>query len=278
MTAKRRLARAGVELFAILVTVVVFLVPFSYVILTSMKNPGEASQMNLALPQKWLFAENYGAVLTTQNGIVIRAFFNSTLITVLSIIVLVFVCAMAGYALERRASRFSSFVGFLVLAGLMIPPSVVTTIWVLKGIGLYKTIPGIVLIEVALSFPFSAILYKNFMVSIPRELDEAALIDGCTGWRLFSRIIFPLLKPVTATVIVLSAVGVFNDFTNPLYFLPGAKNATVQLTLYNFMGMYLTKWNLLFADVVLISLPPLVLFIFFNRQIVAGMTAGSIKG
>jgi raffinose/stachyose/melibiose transport system permease protein len=274
---KRKPLKAAIEIFAVLITVVVFLVPFAYVILTSMKNPSEASQMDLSLPAKWLFVENYGAVLRAQNGMVLRAFFNSTLITALSILALIVVCAMSGYVLERRSNKITNLVTFLVLAGLMIPPSVVTTIWALKGMGLYKTIPGIVLIEVALSFPFSAILYKNFMVSIPRELDEAALIDGCSGWRLFSKIIFPLLQPVTATVIVLSAVGIFNDFTNPLYFLPGAKNATVQLTLYNFMSMYVTNWNLLFADVVLISIPPLVLFVFFNRQIVAGMTAGSVK-
>jgi raffinose/stachyose/melibiose transport system permease protein len=274
----RKLLRAGIEVLAVLATVVIFLVPFSYVILTSLKTPGEASQMNLSLPAKALFLENYGEVLRAQNGMVLRAFWNSTMITALSIAGLILVCSMAGYVLERRSSRVSSLLNFLVLVGLMIPPSVVTTIWVLKGVYLYKTIPGIVLIEIALSFPFSAILYRGFMVSVPKELDEAALIDGCDGWRLFARIVFPLLKPVTATVIVLSAVGIFNDFTNPLYFLPGAKNATVQLTLYNFMSMYVTKWNLLFADVVLISLPPLALFIFFNRQIVSGMTAGSIKG
>lgn len=274
---KRKLLKAAVEAFAVLVTVVAFLIPFSYIIVTSLKTPGEASQMSLALPAKALFLENYGEVLRAQNGMVLRAFFNSTLITALSIVGIIAVCSMAGYVLERRTSKASGLISFLVLAGLMIPPSVVTTIWVLKGVGLYKSIPGIVLIEIALSFPFSAMLYRGFMVSIPKELDEAALIDGCDGLGLFAKIIFPLLKPVTATVIVLSAVGIFNDFTNPLYFLPGAKNATVQLTLYNFMGMYLTKWNLLFADVVLISLPPLGLFIFFNRQIVAGMTAGAVK-
>ncbi len=131
--------------------------------------------------------------------------------------------------------------------------------------------------EVALGFPFSALLYRGFMVTVPREIDEAAIIDGCGGLQLFLRIILPLLKPVTSTVIVLSAVAIFNDFVNPLYFFPGAKNATVQLTLYNFMSMYVTQWNLLFADVVLISLPPLVLFIFFNKRIVAGITAGAVK-
>jgi raffinose/stachyose/melibiose transport system permease protein len=88
----------------------------------------------------------------------------------------------------------------------------------------------------------------------------------------------PLLQPVTATVVVLSSINIFNDFMNPLYFLPGAKNVTIQLSLYNFMSQYNTQWNLLFADVVLMSLPPLALFIFFNKKIVGGMTAGAVKG
>jgi raffinose/stachyose/melibiose transport system permease protein len=93
---------------------------------------------------------------------------------------------------------------------------------------------------------------------------------------LFFRIIFLLLQPVTSTIIVLSAVNIFNDFVNPLYFIMGTKNATVQLTLYNFMSMYATRWNLLFFDVVLISIP-LIRFVFFNKRIVAGLTSGAIK-
>jgi raffinose/stachyose/melibiose transport system permease protein len=116
------------------------------------------------------------------------------------------------------------------------------------------------------------------MATIPKEIDESAFLDGCSSIRMFFQIHLPLLKPVTSTAIVLSAVTIFNDFTNPLYFLPGAKNATVQLTLYNFMSQFVTSWNLLFADVVLISIPPLVLFIFFNKKIIAGMTDGAIKG
>ena len=95
---------------------------------------------------------------------------------------------------------------------------------------------------------------------------------------MFGKIIFPLLKPVTATVVILNAVGIFNDFTNPLYFLPGSKNATVQLTLYNFMGQYSNSYNLLFADVILITVPMLIVFIIFNKRIVDGMVAGSVKG
>jgi raffinose/stachyose/melibiose transport system permease protein len=267
-----------IEVIAVLAALVIFGIPFYFVIINSFKTSSEAADMNMAFPKVFQIVQNYSAVLAAQHGIVIRAFFNSTIITVFSIAVLIIVCSMSGFVMHRRQGRASSFVNFIVLAGLMIPPSIVPTIWLLNKIGLYRSLPGMVLIEVALSFPFSAILYRGFMATIPKEIDEAAIVDGCGSLRLFFQIILPLLKPVTATIIVLSSVGIFNDFVNPLYFLPGAKNATVQLTLFNFMSQYLSSWNLLLADVVLISIPPLVLFIFFNKRIVAGMTAGAIKG
>ena len=104
------------------------------------------------------------------------------------------------------------------------------------------------------------------------------MIDGAGPVRLFFRVIFPLLRPVTVTVVLVQSVFVYNDFVNPLYFLPGEQNATVQLTLYNFNSQFNTQYNLLFMDILLITIPPLVLYIFFNRQIVAGMTSGAIKG
>jgi raffinose/stachyose/melibiose transport system permease protein len=103
-------------------------------------------------------------------------------------------------------------------------------------------------------------------------------MDGCSGLSLFFRVVFPLLRPVIVTVVITTSVAVFNDFVNPLYFLPGTENATVQLTLYNFRSQYSTQWNLLFTDVLLITVLPLVAFAIFNRRIVAGMTAGAVKG
>jgi hypothetical protein len=110
------------------------------------------------------------------------------------------------------------------------------------------------------------------------ELDEAAIIDGARPLDVFFRVILPLLWPVTVTNIVVQSVGIFNDFTNPLYYLPGNQNATVQLTLYNFQSQFNTAYNLLFTNILLITIPPLLVFLFFNRQIVAGMTAGAVKG
>jgi raffinose/stachyose/melibiose transport system permease protein len=274
----KKLRLLSVEAFAVLVAFVLFGIPFYFVIINSFKSDAEASNMTLAWPKNFHILENYKQVLTANDGMVLRAFLNSALITVLSIITLILVCSMAAFVLQRRPGKHSNLLNNMVLIGLMIPPAIVPTIWVLQSIGLFKTFPGIILLESALHFSFGCLLYKAFMATIPRELDEAALIDGCTSFRLFFKIILPLLKPVTSTIIVLSSINIYNDFENMLYFFPGADNATVQLTLYNFKGQFATSWNLLFADVLLISIPPLILFIFFNKKIVAGMTSGAVKG
>ena len=107
----------------------------------------------------------------------------------------------------------------------MIPPAVVPTIWVLQGLGLFKTIHGMILIQVAYGLPFSVLLFRAFIATIPRELDEAAIIDGAKPWQVFFRVILPLLWPVTVTDIVVQSIAIFNDFTNPLYYLPGARTS-----------------------------------------------------
>ncbi|MDD9268380.1 carbohydrate ABC transporter permease [Paenibacillus sp. GCM10023248] len=268
-----------VTLLLLGLSTVIFWIPFYFVIVNSFKSSSKAADMTMSWPDTFHMIDNYSAVLLASDSMLIRAFYNSTLLTVLSLAGLVFVSSLAGFVLQRRENtRGAAGLNFLVLAGLMIPPAVVPTIWVLNSVGLFKTLPGLTLVEIALHFPFCAILYKAFTATIPRDIDESAFIDGCGGFKLFTQIIFPLLKPVSSTIIIIQSVSIFNDFVNPLYFLPGAENATVQLTLYNFMSMYMTQWNLLFADVVLISLPPLVLFLFFNKRIVAGMTAGAVKG
>jgi len=277
MTVIRTLRRSAVELLVFAATVVLFIGPLLFVLFMAGKTTPEAADMTLSLPKNPQYGANILTVIKASDFLLLRAFVNSLLLTVFSIVVLVFVSAMAGFVLERRKSRLLSFANLLILIGLMIPPSVMTTIWLLQGLGIYKTLFGLVMIEVSLGFPFAVLLYRAFMVTLPRELDEAAMMEGCSGWTLYFRIIFPLLKSVSATIIVLSSVNIFNDFVNPLYFLPGAQNATVQLTLFNFMTRYSTQWNLLFTNVLLLTIPPLILYIFFNKQIVAGMVAGAVK-
>lgn len=266
------------ELLGLLLAFFLYLIPFYFVIINSFKTKREAGLMNISWPSTFQIAENYRTVITNNRSALLVAFKNSIIITAFSLLVMILVCSMAGFVLQRRRDKLSTAANFALLTGLMIPPAIVPTIWVMKAIGIYKSIPGMVLIEVALNCSFSCILYRGFMGSIPREIDEAAVIDGCGPLGLYSRIIMPLLKPVTATIIVLSTINIFNDFVNPMYFLPGTRNITVQQTLYNYSGQYANDYNLLFADVMLITIPPLLLFIFFNKQIVSGMVAGAIKG
>jgi raffinose/stachyose/melibiose transport system permease protein len=263
---------------AIIASIVVFLVPFAFIILMAFKDQKQAAQLDFSFPAGNLLWENIVNVVTTRNWMLVTAFINSTIITVASVTLIVIFAAMVGFVLSRRKSRWNPVVEFFILAGLMIPPAVVPTISLLQGIKLFGTLHGMVLIEVAYSLPFSIILYRAFVATIPRELDEAAIIDGARSYDVFFRVILPLLWPVTVTNIVVQSVAIFNDFTNPLYYLPGNNNATVQLTLYNFQSQFNTSYNLLFTNILLITIPPLIVFLFFNRQIVAGMTAGAVKG
>lgn len=267
-----------IEIASVLLSIIVFWVPLYFVILQALKTPQEAARFNLDWPTQIRLWENIKEVFAFRDYMLVRAFWNSTLLTVLSILVLTVVSSMAAFVMQRREDKATPWISFFVLSGLIIPPAVVPTIWVLEALGLFKTMTGLVLVEVALGFPFCVMLYRGFMGTIPKDIDEAAVMDGYGGYRLFFRIIFPLLKPVTSTIIVTQSVVIFNDFVNPLYFLPGSKNATLQLTLYNFTSQFASKWNLLFTDILLITIPPLILFIFFNKRIVAGMVAGSVKG
>ena len=272
------LRRHWLNAVAILVSTVVFLVPFAFIILTSVKNKQEAALLDFTWPTSFHLWDNVVEVITTRNWMLVTAFINSTILTVASVTLLVIFSAMVGFVLQRRKTRWNGVINFLILAGLMMPPAVVPTIWLLQSIGLFAKLHGLVLIEVAYGLSFSILLYRAFIATIPRELDEAAIIDGARPLDVFFRVILPLLWPVTVTNIVVQSVAIFNDFTNPLYYLPGNANATVQLTLYNFQSQYNTSYNLLFTNILLITIPPLLVFLFFNRQIVAGMTAGAVKG
>jgi raffinose/stachyose/melibiose transport system permease protein len=275
---RRKWMRVAAGLLAIALSAVIFLVPFAFIVLTAIKDRQEASLLDFSWPSDIEFVNNLRAVFEARNYLLVTAFINSTIVTVVSVTVCVILASMVGWVLQRRASRLSGLVNFLVLAGLIVPPAVVPTIWVMQLLGIFKTLPGLILVEIAFGLSFCVLLFQAFMATIPRELDEAAIMDGASPLGLFFRIVFPLLRPVIVTVVVAQSVFVWSNFTNPLYFLPGEENATVQLTLFNFQSQYDTSYNLLFADIVLITIPPLLLFLFFQRHIVAGLTAGSVKG
>lgn len=270
----RKLGKLLIEIFAVSLTLLV-LVPFYFTLVNSFKTSPEAASMQISLPETFRILENYKEVFIRGN--LIRALWNSTLITVFSIAVLIVISSTAAFVLQRRKSRLTRVLDFFVLAGLIVPPAIVPTLWTLRILHIDRTKLSLILIEAVISFSFATLLYKGFFATIPREIDEAAIVDGCGNWRMFFQIILPLLMPVTITISILSGINIFNDFINPLYFLSGAKNATIQLTIYYFTGQYNSDWNLVFADIVLISIPPLIFYLFMNKKIIDGMVAGSIK-
>lgn len=265
-------------LVALAVAAVVFLVPFAFIFVTASKSVQEALTLNFDLPKKWMFVDNLVQVVQAQDFMLIRAFGNSILLTVCSVSILVVLSAMMAWIIDRRPGKIAKIANAMILAGLMIPPAVVPTIFLLQSLHIYGTFPSLVLIEVAYSTSFTVMIFRAFISSIPRELDEAAIIDGANPIQLFFRVVFPLLKSVIVTAVILNSVFVFNDFVNPLYYLNGPGNETVQLTLFNFNGQYVSHYNLLFMDILLVTVPMVIMFAIFNKRIVAGMTAGAVKG
>ena len=278
MRVRKFIASVWVDVVSLIVIGIIFVVPFVFILLTAAKPGPEAALFEFSWPSHFQLLENIRDVMAFGDSRMALALWNSTILTVGSVTLIVLFSALVAFVMQRRHGGMERLVSSVMLAGLIIPPSVVPTIFLLQRIGLYKTIFGLIMVEVAFTMPFATLIFRAFVASIPSEIDEAAIIDGASPLRLFFSVILPLLRPAIITVIVVSAVGIYNDFTGPLYFLPGAQNVTAQLTLFNFMSQFSSQWNLLFADVVIITIPPFIMFMFFQRQIVSGMTAGAIKG
>jgi raffinose/stachyose/melibiose transport system permease protein len=278
MKIRKFIRRNWVDAVSLVVISIIFVVPFVFILLTAAKTRQEAALFQFSWPTKFQLIENLREVMAYGDNRMYLALWNSTILTVGSVTLIVLISALAAFVMQRRSGRVASVASSIMLAGLIIPPAVVPTIFLLQWIGLYKTLIGLIMVEVAFTLPFATLIFRTFMGSIPRELDEAAIMDGASPLRVFFSIILPLLRPAIITVIVVTSVAIYNDFTGPLYFLPGSENVTAQLTLYSFMSQFSSQWNLLFADVVVITILPLIMFMFFQRQIVSGMTAGAIKG
>jgi raffinose/stachyose/melibiose transport system permease protein len=278
MSIRKFVGKVWLDAVTLVVVSVLFIVPFVFIFLTAAKTSQEASLFGFTWPSQFQLFENIRDVLQYSDGRMILALWNSTLLTVGSVTLIVLLSALAAYVMQRRRGRVSSIASSVMLAGLVIPPAVVPTIFLLQQLGLYKTLIGLIFVEVAYGMPFAILIFRAFVASIPKELDEAAVIDGASSMRVFMQVILPLLRSAVVTIIVVQSVAVYNDFTGPLYFLPGSQNVTVQLTLFSYVSQFNSQWNLLFANALVITLPALVMFLFFQRQIVAGMTTGAVKG
>ncbi|WP_168120497.1 carbohydrate ABC transporter permease [Paenibacillus sp. HB172176] len=263
-----------VEILLILASLLI-IIPLLLMIFGSFMTSAEVSSFKIRLPENWQFS-NYKKVF--EEGGLMRAFWNGILITSLSAILNIVTSSAAAFVLARRESKLSSFLYLFFFMGLIAPMSTITTIRVVQWMGFYGSVSSVIFIYAALNTAFSMFLYSGFIKTIPKVLDEVAFLEGANLFRVFFRIITPLIIPVNATVAIMVFMSVWNDITIPIYFLTDSSTWTMPLSVYNFYGKFSRDWNLIFADLVLTSLPVLILYIFAQKYIVSGLTAGAVKG
>lgn len=262
------------ELLTLALSLIV-LVPFFMLVINSFKSKEEAALVNLSLPTDWQAFANYAEMFRV--GKLGTAFKNSVLLTVPSVLAIVFLCAATAFVLQRRRGRVSSVFSTFIVLGLFIPGQIIPTYFVCY----YLHLPSFLaasLVMIAANIPMGVFLYMGYYKSIPVEIDESAMLDGCGSLRMFVSVIFPLLKPVTVTLFIISFMAIWNDFGTTLYFLNSSSNFTLTLTVYNFFGVHSADWNLVFANVIAVSAPVILVYFLAQKQIISGMTAGAVKG
>lgn len=274
MSLRKRLASLSLGLLSWAI-VLVFVLPMAVILINSFKTRAEADAMSLLLPAR-LAIENYGSVF--QKGNLATTFLNSAIYAAGSSGLIVALTLTAAFVLSRRRGRATNLIYFFIVLGTALPMNYIAVMKVMKALGLINTRLGMVLLYAAIGIPISLFIAYGYISTLPREIDEAAVIDGCSPAALFARVIAPLLTPIASTIFVLNFMSTWNDFIMPLYFLNATRKWPMTLGVYNFFGMYQTQWNLVSADIVLTSLPVLLVFIFGQKYIVGGITAGAVKG
>jgi len=259
----------------LLLASLLILLPVLIMIFGSFKTSAEVLDFSLKLPEKWMFS-NYVRVF--EEGGLARSFWNSVLITGVSSIINIVASSAASFILARRETKLANTLYMFFFMGLIAPMSTITTIRIVQALGFYGSITSVILIYASLNTAFSVFLYSGFIKTIPKALDEVAFLEGASVLGVFFRIVTPLILPVNATVAIMVFMSVWNDITIPLYFLTDSSTWTMPLSIYNFYGKYSREWNLIFANLVLTSLPVFILYLFGQKYIVSGLTAGAVKG
>lgn len=272
--AKRGLIIVEVVLFAL---AILFLLPLYFTGINSFKSLGDILTYPARLPDSWSFA-NYSRAWTYLNFP--RAFTNSLIITVFSNLGVTLFAAMAAYRLVRRQSRFNRLLFLMFVASMVIPfqALMIPLVQVLRQIGLANSLQGVVLTYWGLGIPFSTFLFHGFVSSIPQEIEESAAIDGCRPIGIFWRIVLPLLKPMTVTVILLNTLWFWNDFLLPMLLLHDTGLRTIQLSTNSLFGTFVSKWDLAMAALVIGIVPAIAFFLVLQRQVIEGVSSGGVKG
>lgn len=260
-----------------IVLALLFLAPFYFVVVNSVKSFGDLL-VNAANLPKSLHLENYSRVWQITNFP--KVFWNSLVITVASNVGLVVISSMAAYRMVRVPSRLNKLLLLAFVSAMVIPfqSVMIPLVQVADWFNLLDSRIGLVICYFGFGVSLNLFLYHGFIKSIPVEIEESAVVDGCSPFGVFWKIVFPLLKPMTVTIVLLNSLWIWNDFLLPLLILTSPDLRTIPLATYSFFGQYTKQWDLALAGLVMSVAPIVIFFLVMQRHIIEGVTAGSVKG
>ncbi|AFC28897.1 sugar permease [Paenibacillus mucilaginosus 3016] len=262
---------------AALVLAVLFFFPIYFSLISAFKSNGDILRNAVSFPKSF-YVDSFKYLWTKTDFP--EAMVNSVILTLTSIVLMIAVIPMAAYAIERTNKKWTNAAYVYFLAGMMIPFQVymIPLFKEMKMLGLYGSLGAPILIYISGSVGFGVLLYTSFIKGIPREIEEAASIDGCSSYSIFWRIVFPLLGPCTASMVVLNGLGIWNDFLMPMLVLPSGEPKTMIVEIFKFVGEMASQWDMVFAGTAISIVPVLIAFIALQKYFVKGVAAGATKG
>lgn len=263
------------EALALLICLI-HILPFYILMTTSFKAPDDFSSKWIA--PGYLFLDNF--INAWQEAHLERAIFNNMIVTVSAGILLVLIGSIASYPLARYRTRLNKAVFAIFVSAMIVPPlTILVPLYkFMVDIGAMNKLWGIILLHVTFSLPITIFLYTGFIRSIPYELEEAALIDGAGRFKLFYRILMPLLKPITATVIIVTCVNIWNDYQFSVFFLQRSEVHTITIALSGFFSQYNNYVGWVAAGSLLGAIPITVVYLMLQRYFIQGLSSGAVKG
>lgn len=276
-TIKKKHYTQAVIFVITLILAMIFLIPVFFALISAFKTNGEIISNPVALPRSLNF-DNF--VQLFKKADVWGALVNTLILTVVSELLIVVVVPMGAYGIQRTSNKWLKKCYTYFMAGMMIPFHVYmfSLFREMQAVGIYKTMIGPIVCYISGSVPFGTLMYFNFLKGIPVEIEEAATIDGCSPMQTFWRVVFPLLGPCTASMVVLNGLGIWNDFLMPYLVLPSNETKTLTVEIFKFVDQFSTQWNIVFAGTIFAIIPALIVFFSLQKYFVKGITSGAAKG
>ena len=275
MVKKKKTARIGEILMLCLC--VIFFIPFYYLLVNTFKQPQDATMSPMSLPIKNFTLDLYKQAFESINFL--SSLKNSVIITVVSVCIIIIIGSMASYAINRHQNKLTKFLFFYFLVGFMVPAqtTMIPSFNLMSKLGLQNSVAGMIILYSSWC-NFALFMYQGFLGGVPKDLEEAARIDGANLWQLFWKIVFPLLKPVTTTIVIFDVMWIWNDFMMPYLFISSSDKFTLIMEVYKGVGQFSNNWTVMLCTMVIVLLPIAVFYIAMQKHIIEGITSGAVKG